>query len=86
MPYLFYHHCVFVFLLVPSDQDQSRQIERPLSIRARAHESLSFLLHFSSILGRHCCVVEIHLLHYDPWRVDCSNWSFGSGLRVVLGF
>ena len=32
MPYLFYHHCVFVFLLVPSDQDQSRQIERPLSI------------------------------------------------------
>ena len=32
MPYLSYHHCVFVFLLVPSDQDQSRQIERPLSI------------------------------------------------------
>lgn len=73
MPCLSYHPCVLFFLLVPSDQDQSRQIERPLSIRARAHESLSFLLHFSSILNQLCCVFKLKLLQCGPRRADRSN-------------
>lgn len=57
--------CLFL-PLGASDQDQSRQTQRPLSIRARAHESLSFILHFSSMLGRPRCVFKLQLLHCDP--------------------
>ena len=41
--------------------------------RARAQESLSFLLHLSSILGQLCYVFKSKLLHCGPWRSDCSS-------------